>query len=53
MLEWAAQEGGGDTIPGCVQETSSCCIEGHDLVGNIGDRVMVGLDEFGGLPQPW
>ena len=53
MLEWAAQESGGVTIAGGVQETLTCCTEGHGLVGNIGDRWMVGLDDLGGLFQPW
>ena len=44
--------GGGFTIPGGVQETFRCCTEGHGLVGNIGDRRMVGLDDFRGLFQP-
>ena len=34
----AAQGGGGVTDTGGVQETFRCCTEGHDLVGNIGDR---------------
>jgi len=33
VLEWAAQGGGGVTIPGGVQETSGCGTEGHGLVG--------------------
>ena len=38
VLEWAAQGGGGVTVPGSVQETFRCCTEGHGLVGNIGGR---------------
>jgi len=30
-----------------------CCAEGRGLVGNIGERWMVGLDDLGGLFQPW
>jgi len=30
-----------------------CCTEGHGLVGNIGDRGTVGLDDLRGLFQPW
>ena len=52
MLEWAAQEGGGATIPGDVEETFRCCTEGHSLVGNTGDRWTTGLDYLGGLFQP-
>ena len=33
MLEQAAQEGGGVTAPGGVQEMFGCCTEGHGLVG--------------------
>jgi len=32
MLEWAAEGGGGVTVPGGVQETFRCCTEGHGLV---------------------
>ena len=41
-LEWAAQGGGRVTDPGSIQEIFRCCTEGHDLVGNIGDRWEVG-----------
>ena len=41
------------TNPGGVQEMFRCCTEGHGLVGNIGNRWMVRLDDFGGLFQPW
>ncbi len=44
---------GGITVPGGVQEMFSYFTEGHDLVGNIGDRWMVGLNNVGGLFQPW
>ena len=37
----------------CVQEMLGCCTEGHGLVGNIGGRRMVGLDDLGGLFQTW
>ena len=53
MLEWAAQGGGGVTDSGGVQETCRCCTEGHGLVGNIGDRWMVGLDDLRGVFQLW
>ena len=52
-LEWAVQGGGGFTIPRGVQETLRCCTKGHGLVGNIGDRQTVGLDDLGGLFQTW
>ena len=52
-LEWAAQEGGGVTDPGGVQGTFGRCVEGHGLVRAIGDRWTVGLDDLGGLFQPW
>ena len=52
-LEWAAQGGGGVTISGGDQEIFRCCIEGHGLMGNIGDRWTVGLDDLRGLFQPW
>jgi len=29
------------------------CTEGHGLVGNVGDRWTVGMDDLGGLFQPW
>ena len=46
--------GGGEvTVPGGVQGTFSCCTMAHGLVGNIGGRWMVGLDDLGGLFQPW
>ena len=50
MLEWAAQGGGEVTVPGGVQETCRCCTEGCGLVGTIGDRWTVALDD---LFQPW
>jgi len=43
-LAHAAQEGGGITIPGGVQEPWRYGTEGHGFVGNIGGRWMVGLD---------
>ena len=51
MLEQAAQGGGGAIVPGGVQ-TFTCCNEGSGLVGNIGDRWKVGLDDLVGLFQP-
>ena len=53
MLEQAAQGGGGVTDPGGVQETFRCHTEGHGLVGNIGEKWKVGLDDVRGLFQPW
>jgi len=38
VLEWAAQGGGGVTIPGDVQETFRCVTKGHGVIGNVGDR---------------
>ena len=52
-LEQAAHRGGGITLPGGVQETCRCCTEGRGLVGTIGDRWTVGLDDLGDLFQPW
>ena len=48
VLEQAAQRGRGVTDPGGVQETFRCCTKGHGLVG-----WLVGLDDLGGLFQPW
>ena len=45
--------GGGVTIPGGVQEMFRCCTERRGLVGNTSDRWRVGLDDLGGLFQPW
>jgi len=47
------QGGGGVTNPGGVQETFRYCTEGHVLVGYIDDTWIVGLDDLGGLFQPW
>lgn len=52
VLERAAQAGGGVTLPGSVQETFRSCANGHSLVGNVGNRCMVGLNNLGGLVQP-
>ena len=49
----AARGGVGVTVPGGVQETFRCCTEGCGLVGNIGGRWTVGLDDLRGLFQPW
>jgi len=35
VLEWAAQGGGGVTVPGGVQEVFRFCTEEHGSVGNI------------------
>ena len=51
MLKRAAQEGGGVTNPGGIQDMFRCCTEGCGLVGNIGDRWTVGLDDLRGLFQ--
>ena len=40
------------TKPGGGKEVFICCTEGHDLVGNIGDKWMVALDDLRGLFQP-
>ena len=52
-MEYTAHGGAGVTVPGGVQEMFRCCTEGHGLVGNIGNGWMVGLDDAGGLFQPW
>ena len=52
VVKWAAQGGGGVTVPGGVQEPFKCT-EGHGIVGNTGDRWTVGLDDLRGLFQPW
>ena len=52
MLEQAAQGGGGVTVPGGVQETCRCGTKEHGLVGSIGGRSVVGLDDLRGLFQP-
>ena len=52
-LEWAAQGAGGVTVPGGVQEMLRCCTEGHGLVGSVGERWTVGLDDLQrSLPTP-
>ena len=53
MLEQAAQGGGGVSNPEGVQEMYRCGNEGHGLLENIGDRWTIGLDDLGGLFQPW
>ena len=53
MLEKAAKEGGGLTIPGGVQEMFRRYTEGHGLVGNTGARWKVGLDDLACLLPPW
>jgi len=50
-LDQAAQEGGGVSIPGGVQEMSGCGT-GMWLVGDIGGRWTLGLDDLRGLYQP-
>ena len=42
-----------ESLSGGVQELFRCCTEGDGLVGNIGGRWMVGLDDLGGLFQLW
>ena len=39
------QGGGGVTDPGGVQGTFGRCVEGHGLMGDIGDVWMVGLGD--------
>jgi len=51
-LEWAAQGGGGVTVLGSARETFRCT-EGRGLVGNVGDRWTVGLDNPKGFFQTW
>lgn len=46
------QRGGRLTVPGGVHEMQNCGTEGHGLVGNIGGRWTVELDNLGGLFQP-
>jgi len=53
VLEQAAQGAGGVTNLGGIPETCRCCTKRHGLVGNIGGRWTVGLDDLGGLFQPW
>jgi len=52
MLVQAAQGSDGVVVPGGVQEAFRCCTEGHGLVGNIGDRWTVGLDDLQAFFQP-
>ena len=49
----AAQGGSGVTDPGGVQGTFRHRVEGHGLVRTMGDGWTVGLDDLGGLFQPW
>jgi len=42
--------GGGVAVPGSVQETYRCCTKGQWFSGEI---LTVGLDDLGGLFQPW
>jgi len=37
----------------CLKKMFRSCTEGHGLVGNIVGMWTVGLDDFGGLFQPW
>ena len=39
-------------VPKGVQETFRCCADGHGLLSYC-DRWTVGLDDLGGLFQPW
>ena len=41
------------TIPGGVRELFRWCTEGRGLVGNIGGRWTVELDDLGDLFQLW
>ena len=45
-LEEAAQGSGGVTIPGGVHEKGRCGTEGHGVVGNIGAKCTVDLDDL-------
>jgi len=53
VLAQTAQGDSGVTVPRGVLEKFRCGIEGCGLVGNIGDRLVVGLDDLRGLFQPW
>ena len=44
--EQAAQGSGGVTIPGGVHEKGRCGTEGHGVVGNIGAKCTVDLDDL-------
>jgi len=50
--EWWGTAQGGGRVPGGAHETFRCCVEGHGLVGSIGDRRSAGLDDLGRLFQP-
>ena len=52
MLEQAVQGVDGVISSGGVQEMFRCT-EGHVLVENSGNMWTVGLDDLGGLFQPW
>ena len=41
VLEQAAQEAGRFSISGGVRAIFTCCMEGHGLVGNIGDPMIL------------
>jgi len=43
------QGGDGVTVPVGVKETCRCFSKGHGLVGNIGGRWLVGLDDLSGF----
>ena len=51
MRHWKRLPQGGDgvTVPGGVKETCRCFSKGHGLVGNIGGRWLVGLDDLSGF----
>jgi len=36
-----------------LKEMLRCSTEGCDLIGDIGDRWMIGLNDLRGLFQPW
>lgn len=50
-MEQAAEGGGGVTVPTSVQETCRIGIEEHGLVGSVGSRWTVELDDLRGLFQ--
>ena len=49
LSEKAAQGGGEVTVPGDIQGTGRCHIQGQSLVSNISARWMVGLDDLRGI----
>ena len=54
VRHWNGLTGGSEvTIPGGVRELFRWCTEGRGLVGNIGGRWTVELDDLGDLFQLW